>query len=170
MLLLVGSLCSGARQMVDHLWLLQRPSIHSLTHPYTETQSNTQIHQMYPRALWFLSVCVFVYFCVWPHFCNCVYQCIHTTACMLQCVPVCLFEVILCELVANRQPERKKHRRNQIKLDLTVSIGVGGKFDCSLQVVAGFDISSSLSLTICQTKQGLQELPNVKRGNKRGRQ
>lgn len=37
----VGSLCSGARQMVDHLWLLQRPSIYPLTHPYTETQSKT---------------------------------------------------------------------------------------------------------------------------------
>ena len=44
--------------------------------------------------------------------------------------------------------ERKKHKRHRIKLDLTVSIGVGGKFDCSLQVVWGFDISSSLCLTI----------------------
>lgn len=43
---------------------------------------------------------------------------------------------------------RKKHKGHRIKLDLTVSIGVGGKFDCSLQVVRGFDISSSLSLTM----------------------
>lgn len=28
--------------------------------------------------------------------------------------------------------ERKKHKRHGVKLDLTVSIGVGGKFDCSL--------------------------------------
>lgn len=43
--------------------------------------------------------------------------------------------------------ERKEHTRHRVKLDLTVSIGVGGKFDCSLQVVWGFDISSSLSLS-----------------------
>lgn len=34
--------------------------------------------------------------------------------------------------------ERKKHKRHRVKLNLTVSIGVGGKFDCSLQVVWGF--------------------------------
>lgn len=44
--------------------------------------------------------------------------------------------------------ERRNHKRHRAKLDLTVSIGASGKFDCSLQVAWGFDITGSLSLTI----------------------
>lgn len=64
--------------------------------------------------------------------------------------------------------ERKKHKRHRVKLDLTVSIGAGGKFDCSLQVVWGFDITGALSLTIHQTKLALQKWTNVKWGQEGG--
>lgn len=52
--------------------------------------------------------------------------------------------------------ERKKQKRHRVKLNLTVSIGVGGKFDCSLQVVWGFDISSSLSLSVLDKTRSIE--------------
>lgn len=129
--------------MVDHLQLLRRPNIPSLTHCYTEIQSHTQIYQMYPRALWFLSLCVFITVCghIFAFACTCAFTLGHAVYALI-CSCVFVYGYILW-VGGEQAAERQRHKRHRIKLDLTVSLSVGGKFDCSLQVVWGFDISSS---------------------------
>ena len=99
--------------------------------------------------------------------CECVCLHIKTRTSTLYNVLVCLFEATLQRDGGKQAAERKEHKRLRAILDLTDSIGVGGKFDCSFQVVGGFDISSSLALSIRSTKPGLQKWPYGEWGEER---
>lgn len=58
--------------MVAHLWLLQRPGTHQITHP------NTKIPNVSQSCVVSEAVCVCVRMWVWLHFCICLYFYIFT--------------------------------------------------------------------------------------------
>lgn len=124
--------------MVGLLWLVQKPSI------YTD---NINIKHIILRFVaWTASMCD----CIFVFVCICVYSIIGISL------------RLYCVVWGQTGGRRKQHRGHRAKLDMTDCIGAGGKYDCSLQVAWKFDITGSLTLTIHQTKQGLQKWPNVK--------
>lgn len=123
--------------MVDYLRLLQRPSIYLLKHPYTEATHK------YTKCI--PELC---------EFCVCVCICTFTQGDLRSRMCLCAHLRLYCKQAA----ERKKHKRLWVKLDPTVSIGGGGKVDCSLQVVWGFNISGSPLSVNTQDKPGFTEV------------
>lgn len=143
----VCSLCSGARQMVDHLWLLQRPSIHYIhSHIHTETHKVIHKYTKCLQELYGFCLCVCTSKCghIFSFACICAFTLGHL--CCSMCLCVCLRLYCMSWWQTGSREEETQEAQSKIgsdslywcwwKIWLFPSSGVG------------FDISSPLSHSI----------------------